>query len=71
MTKDTTIGVDLAKNVFQLHGASMNGDLRFRKRLSRRQFWDFMTGQRPAVVAMEASGSANFWARELAKPVTR
>lgn len=32
--KDTMIGVDLAKNVFQLHGASMTGQLKFRKKLS-------------------------------------
>ena len=65
MTKDTTIGVDLAKNVFQLHGASMNGQLKFRKRLSRRQFLDFISRQPPTLVAMEACGSANFWARAL------
>ncbi len=66
MTKDTMIGVDLAKNVFQLHGASMSGEARFRKKLSRPQFVKFMSEHPPAAVALEACASANFWARELA-----
>ena len=65
MTKDTMIGVDLAKSVFQLHGASMTGDVRFRKKLSREGFLKFMTGQAPAVVVMEACGGAHYWAREM------
>jgi len=36
--KDTMIGVDLAKRVFQLHGATMTGEVKFRKKLSREQF---------------------------------
>jgi len=36
--KDTMIGVDLAKSVFQLHGASMTGEVWFRKKLTRPQF---------------------------------
>ena len=67
MVKDTMIGVDLAKNVFQLHGASTTGHLKFRKKLTREQFRRFMTEQPPAVVAMEACGSAHYWARELEK----
>ncbi|MEO9338645.1 IS110 family transposase [Mesorhizobium sp. SB112] len=65
--KDMMIGVDLAKNVFQLHGASMAGDMKFRKKLSRGQFLRFMSQQPPALVIMEACGSAHFWARELVK----
>lgn len=65
--KDTMIGVDLAKNVFQLHGATMSGHLKFRKRLSRPQFQRFMADQDPAVVVMEACGSASYWARELTR----
>jgi transposase len=64
---DTMIGVDLAKNVFQLHGASMTGQLKFRKKVTRPQFRQFMAGQPPAVVVMEACGSASYWARELIK----
>lgn len=65
--KDTMIGVDLAKNVFQLHAASMTGHLKFRKKLSRPQFREFISAQPPAVLVMEASGSANYWARELTR----
>lgn len=67
MTKDTMIGVDLAKNVFQLHAASMTGQPRFCKKLSRQNFLGFMAKQPPAVVVMEACGSAHYWAREMAK----
>lgn len=64
--KDTMIGIDLAKAVFQIHGASMTGQVRFRRKLSRHQFRHFMAGQPPAMVIMEACGSAHYWARELA-----
>ncbi|WP_290892460.1 hypothetical protein [Hoeflea sp.] len=63
--KDTMIGVDLAKNVFQLHGTSMTGVVKYRKKLSRGQFSRFTSEQRPALVVMEACGSAHYWAREL------
>jgi len=61
------IGVDLAKNVFRLHGALMTGQLKFRKKLTRPQFRQFMSDQPPAMVVMEACGSASFWAREMIK----
>ena len=62
---DTMIGVDLAKSVFQLHGASMLGEVRFRKKLTRPQFERFMAKHGPAVVVMEACGGAHFWARRM------
>jgi transposase len=67
LTKDTMIGVDLAKSVFQLHGASMTGRLKFRKKLSRQGFADFMAKHPPAVVVMEACGSAHYWARAMSR----
>jgi transposase len=67
MSKDTMIGVDLAKNVFQLHAASMTGQPKFRKKLSRRGFAKFMGEQPPALVVMEACGSAHYWAREMTR----
>lgn len=67
MTMDTIIGVDLAKNVFQLHGASDSGEVKFRKKLTREQFRRFMADHPPAMVAMEACGSAHYWAREMEK----
>ncbi|MEJ6012205.1 IS110 family transposase [Novosphingobium aquae] len=65
MQKDTMIGVDLAKAVFQVHGASLTGQERFRKKLSRQSFPKFMADQPPAIVVLEACGSAHYWAREL------
>lgn len=65
--KDTMIGVDLAKSVFQLHGASLAGHLKFRKKVTRVQFRHFMAKHEPAVVVMEACGSASYWAREMVK----
>ena len=67
MMTDTMIGIDLAKNVFQVHGASLTGHIRFRRKLSRLQFRRFMADQPAAVVVMEACGSAHYWAREMAK----
>jgi len=67
MTSNTMIGVDLAKNVFQLHGASMIGDVKFRKKLTRPQFHKFMAKQEPCLVVMESCGSAHYWAREMSK----
>ena len=64
---DTMIGVDLAKNVFQVHGASASGQVHFRKKLTRLQFQRFMAGREPCVVVMEACGSSHYWAREMAR----
>lgn len=61
------IGVDLAKNVFQVHGALMTGHVQFRKKLSRPQFHKFMAEHPAAVVVMEACSSAHYWARELTR----
>lgn len=67
MTMDEIIGVDLAKNVFQLHGASDSGEVKFRKKLTREQFRRFMADHPPAIVAMEPCGSAHYRAREMEK----
>lgn len=53
MGEVTIIGVDLAKNVFQLHCAASDGRPVFRKKLSRSQFARFMAEQPPCLVAME------------------
>jgi len=65
--KVTMIGVDLAKNVFVLHAATMAGEVRYRKKLSRGQFLRFLSEQPPAIVTMEACRSAHYLARELVK----
>lgn len=63
--KDMMIGVDLAKNVFQVHGALRTGEVQFRKKLTRRQFTVFMAQQEPCMVIFEACGSAHYWARKM------
>lgn len=63
--KDTIIGVDLAKRVFQVHGASIAGQVKFRKKLTREQFRRFMSEQPACTVVFEACGSANDWALEM------
>ena len=65
MEEVSIIGVDLAKNVFQLHGAAADGSVVYRKKLSRPQFARFMAEQSPCQIAMEACPSAHHWAREL------
>lgn len=65
MSIDTMIGVDLAKSVFQIHGASMHGEIRFQRKLSRTAFEAFMASQPASTVVMEACGSAHYWARVL------
>ena len=65
MLKVTIIGGDLAKNVFQLHGAAEDGSVVFRKKLSRLLFERFMAGHPPCIVAMEACAGAHHWARKL------
>ena len=67
MKEVTIIGVDLAKNVFQVHGAAADGSVVFRKKLTRVQFHKFMSGHPACLVAMEACGGAHYWAREVAQ----
>lgn len=66
MEEISIVGVDLAKQVFQVHGATSDGRTVFRKKLSRPQFGKFMAALPPCIVAMEACGTAHYWGRELA-----
>jgi transposase len=59
------IGVDLAKNVFQVHGATADGAVVFRRKLRRGQVLSFFAGQPACTVAMEACASAHHWARAI------
>lgn len=61
----TTVGIDLAKNVFQIHGADSRGKAVLRKRLRRDQFAAFFGNLPPCLVGMEACGGAHHWARRL------
>ena len=63
--KITTIGVDLAKSVFQIHGVNAQGKTVLRKRLNRAEMVTFFVNLPPCLVGMEACGSAHYWARKL------
>ena len=63
--QDMMIGVDLAKSVFQIHGALKSGEVKFRKKLTRQQFQAFMSSHPPALVIFEACGGAHCWARQM------
>jgi transposase len=57
------LGVDLAKNVFQLHGTDAKGKRLLRKRLSRTKFMEFIANLPPCIIGIEASGGAHYWGR--------
>lgn len=61
----TTVGIDLAKNVFQVHGVSKHGKAVLRKQLRRHQVAAFFANLPPCLIGMEACGSAHHWARTL------
>ena len=65
MSAIATVGLDLAKNVFQVHGADAAGRAVLRKKLRREQVLAFFSQLPHCVVAMEACGGARFWGREL------
>ena len=66
MSEITTIGLDLAKNVFQVHGADASRRALLRKK-RRHQVLAFFSQLPPCVVAMEACGGAHFWGREIGR----
>src|SRR5271167_5039749 len=63
----TTIGLDLAKNVFQVHGVDATGQAVVRKSLRRSQMLPFFAKLPPCLVGIEACGTSHHWARELIK----
>jgi len=67
MNKVTLLGVDLAKNVFQLHGADEKGNPVLKKRLTREKFIEFILHLPPCTIAMEACSGANYWCRKFKK----
>lgn len=66
MTQITRMGIDLAKQGFQLHGVDERGHTVLRRRISRTQLPLFFAQLRPCLVGGEACGSAHYWARPLA-----
>ena len=63
----TTIGLDIAKNVFQVHGIDAAEKVVVRKQLRRSQVLEFFKALLPCLVGMEACATAHYWARELTK----
>jgi transposase len=61
-----TIGLDLAKSVFQVHGVDETGATALTKRLHRKQMAPFFSKPPRRLIAMEACGTAHYWARTLA-----
>ena len=61
----TTIGVDLAKSVFQVHGIDKRGKAVIQKRLRRSKVLEFFVQLPPCLIGMEACSSAHYWARKL------
>ena len=67
MEQVSTIGLDIAKRVFQVHGADSRGNEVFRKKLTRGKVLSFLASKPRCVVALEACGGAHHWGREIAK----
>jgi transposase len=65
--KITTIGIDLAKEVLQIHGVDMHGKTVLRKQLRRSVMAKYFANLEPSLIGMEACGSSHHWARKLAK----
>jgi len=63
--KITTIGIDLAKIVFQIHGVDERGKVGVRKQLKRAEMSVYFANLEPCLIGMEACGSAHHWARKL------
>jgi transposase len=61
------LGIDLAKNVFQVHGVDSAGHILVKRQLRRRQVLLFMAQLQPCLVGLEACGDAHYWAREIVK----
>ena len=61
----TTVGIDLAKNVFQVHGVDEHGKVALRKALKRAEVMKLFAGLPSCLVGMEACGGAHYWARQL------
>lgn len=63
----TTLGIDLAKNVFQLHGVDRHGKTVLTRRVGRSTLRETLAALPPCLIGMEACSSAHYWAREIGK----
>ncbi len=64
--KVSTVGLDIAKQVFQVHGVDERGKVVLQKRLKRREMAEFFANLPPCLVGMEACGTSHYWGRQLA-----
>jgi transposase len=64
MEKLTLLGIDIAKNIFQLHGVDEKGNAVLKKRLTRIKLVEFVTKLSLCTIVMEACGGANYWCRK-------
>lgn len=67
MTKVTLLGIDTAKEIFQLHGVDASGKVVFKKKLKRAKLLEFITQMEPCTIVMEACGGSSYWGREFNK----
>ena len=67
MDQVSIVELDIAKSVFQAHGADASGGVAFRKKIMRAKVLEFFASQPPCQVAMEACGGSHYWAREIGK----
>lgn len=67
MEKVSIIGMDLAKSTIQVHAASVDGSVLFRRKISSKTLLAFLSGLDPCIVAMEACAGSHHWGREIAK----
>jgi transposase len=67
MSRVTTVGIDLAKSVFQVHGIDAGQTVVLARQLKRKNMLGFFARLEPCLIGMEACGGAHYWARELTK----
>jgi transposase len=67
VNKITTLGVDLAKNVFQLHGVDLTGKVVLRREVRRSQLMKTVAQLEPCLIGIEACGGAHYWGRRFAE----
>ena len=65
MEKVSTIGLDLAKSIIQVHAASVDGSVLLRRKISSKKLLAFLSGFDPCIVAMEACAGSHHWGREI------
>jgi transposase len=65
MEEISTVGIDIAKSVFQVHAIDVGGDVVVRRQLRRQQMLKFFARVPPCLIGIEACGTAHYWAREL------